>query len=369
LSPIIQQCLEKRYQIFINNIFKRVIYSVVLIFQITYLFPSEISIHLEKSFFLEQTTEATLGRIYDMAIDEEENIYIPDSSFSNIKIFNKTGKLLNIFGRKGAGPSEFVSPTKIAIDQHTICIQDTGQLKYIILDRNFEELARCFYLLSGHTFVLDGEKIIANEFYRDKKGQRYRGVILDFKGKVMQTLIPLKGSQSDALEVATDSLAFIDISRKGNIFLAKSGRVFIYKFDTNGKLLKNFGLQPAYFKPPQKTKDFDVMLKWGRAPQGRTAGEHWYKSSSWVSGLFVLDEILGIIIRSFNQEEGKWDCYIQLYDLDGNIIEDGIRLPEIGNSTNTGFFLRSNHIDTIYILEESPDEPVQFQFFRYKVEH
>lgn len=345
---------------------KGLIRIFILMISIGRLFSYQ-GVYLEKSFVLDQTTEP-LGKIHDMAVDEKEYIYIPDSSFSNLKVYDQDGRLVKVFGKKGEGPGEFLSPTKIAIHRDRICIQDLGGLRYIMFDRDFRELTRVFYFMSGHAFILDGDRIIANEFYRDDRGLGYKGIILDYHGEVLHTLISLKKKESDIWDTVTDSVGFVDASEKDNIYLAKSGRVLIFKFSKNGKLINSFGRQPSYFLPPKKTEDYETMIKWGPAPKGRLAGERWYNSFSWVSGLFVLRKHLGIVIRGPRSQKGKRDCDIQLYDLENKIIIDGIRLPEVGDSTSSGFVVKSDHIKTIYILEESPDDPVQCRFYKYKLE-
>lgn len=315
---------------------------------------------LIRSFNLEQKIER-LGRIYNFAVDESENIFIPDSANSNIKVYNSVGKLIRIMGRKGAGPSEFIDPVRISINKDTVVIADVGALNYKILDRNFNEVNRFFFLLSGQPFVITDKVIISNEFWRENEKRQFRGVIIDFSGKNIKGLIEIK-RPFDIWEAVIDSYGYIDFSGAGDIFLVKSGNVLIYKFDKEGNFINTFGHQPPYFIPPKRSKDFENMVKWGRAPQGREAGERWYRSSSWVSGLFTLEKTLGIAIRTFNQKESKWDCSLQLYDFNGNIIEDNLKLLELSSSSNTGFSICSDHKQRVYVFEERENYHPESEF-------
>lgn len=307
-----------------------------------------------------------LGRVYDFAVDENELIYVPDSAFSNVKVFDSSGKGIKTIGRKGGGPSEIIDPVRNSLDKERILIEDVGLLKYIVFDREFRELKRIFYLLSGQPFVYKGDKIIANEFFRKTDSQGFRGIILDLNGNVVKGLIE-QGNAGDAWDAIKDAMGYIDVSPGGDIFLAKSGGVNIFKFDGEGNLLKRFGVQPKYFISAQRTREFDEMVKWGRASQGREAGQKWYRSSSWVTGVFVLKEKLGIPIRTFSIEENKWECYLQIYDFDGNLLEDGLKLPELGSSSNRGFSVRSDHDQNVYFLEEVESDPPQYQFYHYRI--
>lgn len=331
------------------------------------IFPADkIQIKLVASFHLDQTNQP-IGRVYDIAVDDNENIYVPDGSFANIKIFNDKGRLLKIFGKKGAGPGEFIDPARIDIEGNRIAVQDVGQLKYLIFDREFNEIKRFFYLLSGQSFILDGERIITNEYFRDKNEKEFRGVILDLSGRVLKGLIQIKRQGQDVWSIVSDAFAYIDSSKEGKIYFVKSGRVFFYIFTKEGNFIKNFGVPPSFFIAPKRTKDFDEMVKWGRAPQGREAAKRWYSSSSWVSGIFVFEDFLGIPIRTFEPDENIWKCLLQFYDLEGNLLEEGIELPEVRSSSHTGFFVESNHRDKIYILKEIEGDEIQYNFYKYEV--
>lgn len=335
------------------------------------LFPlslhSKTKVELLSKFNLDQTNEI-IGRCWNIAVDEKENIYIPDMPQGNIKIYSKKGKLIRTVGKKGAGPGEFVSPMRVDVDNEIICVQDPGQFKYFIFDRNFILIGKFFYLISGSdTFVIDKNKLITNSYLRDKEGNEFKGVIFDFQGKTIKTLLPLPYPKDDAWNRITDSGAYIDISKE-YIFLAKMREVKIFKFTKDGVLVKTFGKSPPWFTPCKKTKDFDEMIRWGRSPEGIKAGERWYSSFSWVSGLFVLEDFLGITIRKFNKKQERWECFLQFYDFEGRLLGEEIKLEETGYSSYDGFFLDSNHKDRIYILEiDEKAESPQYIFFIYKV--
>jgi hypothetical protein len=65
-------------------------------------------------------------RLRGIDVDEEGNIYVADMSNYRIQKFDKTGKYLLTFGRKGQGPGEFELPTAVHIDGKTgnVLVQD-----------------------------------------------------------------------------------------------------------------------------------------------------------------------------------------------------------------------------------------------------
>ena len=106
---------------------------IILIIPLIVFLTENDKVKLTSQFLLDQTKEP-LGRPGDIEVHDNGNIFITDRAFGNIKIYNQYGSLVRIFGRKGAGPDEFVSPNHIEIDERNICVQDMGQLKYIIFD-------------------------------------------------------------------------------------------------------------------------------------------------------------------------------------------------------------------------------------------
>lgn len=325
------------------------------------------TVKLVDQFYLDQKREC-LALPGDMTIDEQENIFVTDSKLCNVKIYNKKGSLIKRFGRKGGGPEEFLAPYTIDYDGDKLCVQDVELSKYLIFNKDLKEIKRFFYLVDGHDFVLQGNRIISNDYFMDeKKGNDFRGVILDFSGKVIKALMPIPYSKDDAWNRVTNSKSFVDVSQNGDIYFVKEKEVKFFKFSKKGEFLKNFGKNPPYFNPCQKTRDFEHAIFSFDPDRGR-AWERWRSSFSWVSGIFVLEDLLGIAIRNFNKKANKWECFLQFYDLNGNLLEEGLKLKEVGTSSDTGFFMDSNHKDRIYILETTEDEVPQYRFFKYKVE-
>jgi len=66
-------------------------------------------------------------------VDEEENIYVLDSKEIRIKIFDKNGKPLRTCGKKGQGPGEIQTPTRMYLtSEKEILIYDQGNRYFLI---------------------------------------------------------------------------------------------------------------------------------------------------------------------------------------------------------------------------------------------
>ena len=351
--------------------FIAIISAIILIFPGVFL-SAEDKVTLISKFQLDQTKQP-LMQPGDIEVSGEK-LFVTDRPSGNIKIYNKDGTLDSTFGRKGAGPGEFTSPNYIEIADGKICVQDMGQLKYIIFDENFNEITRFFFLMGAQPFVIDDNRIINYEYFRHEDGKEFEGAIIDFSGgkaKIIKELRPYPYSKDDSWNRIVSMKGFIDIQQdKKYIYLVDENKVEIYKYNREGEFQKKFGKNPNYFRVAQRTSDYETYVKLGRAPEGIAAGRRWMRNFSWITGLFALENGLGLAIKNFESNEKKWELYLRFYDFGGNLLEEGIKLKEVGSplAEDERFLIDSNNKDCVYILECNEDiDPPQYTFYVYKI--
>jgi hypothetical protein len=69
---------------------------------------------------------ASFGRISSVIADERGNVYVADQQASEIRVFDERGAHLRTIGRRGQGPSEFVSLYSLAWMGDTLMVLDPG---------------------------------------------------------------------------------------------------------------------------------------------------------------------------------------------------------------------------------------------------
>jgi len=84
--------------------------------------------------------EYLFSEVRDLAVDEEENIYVLDFKEPFISVFDKSGKRSRTIGKRGQGPGEIQGPT-------SLCVTPRGEL--LVNDRGNRFL---------HVYTLRGER-------------------------------------------------------------------------------------------------------------------------------------------------------------------------------------------------------------------
>jgi len=79
---------------------------------------------------------AAFPSVASIAVDSKENIYVLDFRSSSVKKFNKKGKFVKSFGKRGNGPGEFTFAESITINNDTIGINDFQSAKIVQFDSN-----------------------------------------------------------------------------------------------------------------------------------------------------------------------------------------------------------------------------------------
>jgi hypothetical protein len=94
-----------------------------------------------------------------LAVDNEENIYVPDTKACHVRVFDKNGNPVKTIGRKGEGPGELMFPSGIQI---------TARGEIVVQSRAFL-----------HLFSLQGE------FLRRLNAASMRQPIINSKGHII----------------------------------------------------------------------------------------------------------------------------------------------------------------------------------------
>jgi hypothetical protein len=138
---------------------------------------------------LEQPDSAPIVRLSGIDVDQSGNILLGDVSESNVKLFDRSGQLVHIFGRKGDGPGEFSQPRFPRFGPDGMIYVADAQLSRITVFRPTGDLIKTIPLLEfspimGFEPLVDGSFLVTGPggqnhavYQFDSAGQLVRGFL------------------------------------------------------------------------------------------------------------------------------------------------------------------------------------------------
>jgi len=129
-------------------------------------------------------------RLRGLDIDAEGNIYVADMSNFRVQKFDKTGKYLLTFGRKGQGPGEFEMPMSVHIEEKTgnVLVQDMSAIEVFAPDGKPIRAIKPEHFNRDFQVAPDGS-IIALMMISAETQTSHRLGKLASDGKVVQTYV------------------------------------------------------------------------------------------------------------------------------------------------------------------------------------
>ena len=189
----------------------------------------------------------------------------------------------------------------------------------------------------------------------------------DFKGRIKNYLFPKEYKYDGEKNGRVISLfTKVDYNSKYIYFIWK-GSLKIYLIDSEkGYLGKNFGKIPWFYNRP-KSKP---LIK---AYDNRDKDEYFKVARKFtrVDGIFANDNFVGIIISKYNFGKQIYEYWVQLYDVEGKILINGVKLKEAGDYDDYDHcyaFLKNKNL--LYILGKKfseEGENIEFKIFKYKI--
>jgi len=178
------------------------------------------------------------SQIRSVQVDEEENIYVLDSKEIRIKVFDKNGKPLRTFGKKGQGPGEIQMPTRMYL---------TPKKEILIYDQGNRRLS--FYSLDGKCL----REISTAKYF-------FSRTIPDSKGNIItQQLIPGEKVYNEIKKYDLDLNPVISIA---SIELERNFRVLNMVTPTlNVRVMNNDNIVWGY------PEDYEIFVV---SPEGQT---------------------------------------------------------------------------------------------------
>ncbi len=139
--------------------------------------------------------DTVFGQPFNVALDDEENVYVSDSVLHKLMVFDKRGKKLRSFG------DDLVRPTGLALDR-------VRRLVYVTDTANVES-------------------------------SKHRVVVYDFEGKYLRDVGNGRGAGDGEFNFPN----YLALDAAGNLYVVDAMNFRVQVFDPEGKFLRKFGVQ------------------------------------------------------------------------------------------------------------------------------
>jgi hypothetical protein len=338
---------------------------------------------------IKQTRKITLYQSHDTFIKKpgsfivtvDDMILIFDSNASHIKIYNSDGKLVNIFGKKGMGPDEFVRPYLSAYKEPFVVIGDFGRKTFFIYKRFGKEsfkFERKFLLLEmayDLHLINDGKLLIAG-YKMSNNRKEYNLYEYDFKNHRHEFILPSEtsyglNSHKIYLKKYSEEISYIgglqycDFS-EDSIYLVWTGDIKIIKVDRKSKKYTFFGKKTENFVQPYVNTEI-------RKAYNERNHKLLYKfdnDMSYVKDIFVLSSKKVGVVYVGPLKNKKMSVMLQLYTCSGEFIKECEVLKS--NASHQfelfSFFIKAKNNLYIMDTETTQDFDQHYKIHEYRIE-
>lgn len=261
-------------------------------------------------------TGPVVGQAVQVRMLPNETIVILDQYGADVFLFSKDGKFIKKLGSKGEGPGEYRSPTRLQVDKSgNIYVFDASSYKIIVYD-SVGEFIRSFLIRGYPSRLFSG----SNKLYIQKfePGDGNTIDVYDFRGEHLKSFSPLPKEYEEVL-IHVSSAGGIVVDNGDNLYQILPTNFNIFKFSSEGKLVKKFGNVPKYYK------GFEKGL---RNIERRTLQRLIYEKTM-IYDLFFLEPNL-IIVQLINHDVNRTPImYLEIYTTEGQHIGGNISVQNL----------------------------------------
>lgn len=265
------------------------------------------------------TDETMIFEIRSVQVGAGGEIFVLDDKIGQVKIYGFDGRHLRTIGKKGQGPGELQSPSRMTMTSDgNLCFLDLGNNRISIYSPDGTCLKET---------PLTGSRPI--RFLPDSRGFGY-GDLLDFQGGIKDVLLKFD-PKLDKIATIT-SLVIVDnpseqmvpvemfrltyqVDREDRLVWASTGAYELNVVDANGQPVRK--IIREYEKKPFSRADRDRMIKEhfdGRTPPSGVVP--FFAPHKSVLYYFILDDEGRFYVRTYEKDRGGRFFY-DVFDREG----------------------------------------------------
>lgn len=290
--------------------------------------PSKIRLEEDFTIGAGDDPDKSFSEVSSFEVDDNGTIYALDFKDVKIKIFDKTGKFVTLFGEKGQGPGEFDMPAGIHLSpDDELVIEDALGRKLVFFDKkgNFIRNISLADKLGVVNVLMDLEGgFMAREmgleqnqmFFEMKKYDREFTPLFTLDKIEFSLPIPGSGNKINIMDI----MAVYQFDNEGNIFYGRNIKYEIKVLTPDGKHIRSIRRE---FDPVKITEeDIEKMLK--LVPNtgiGNIQDLFEFPKNFPPYQYFTIDEENRLFVRTWEKGKIEDEFAVDVFDAEGRYIE------------------------------------------------
>jgi len=293
-------------------------------------------------------TEYLFAELRSVGVDDEERIWALDWEDIKVRIFDKKGKLLNTFGKKGEGPQELQSPSRMVVKKEGVAaILDLNKLAFYAADgRCLKELSTARSRMARYRF--DSRGFI----YADSLdlGEKWRMSILryDPELKLLGTMASYEEPFQPGQMNAFTALVLFHVTKSDHLAWVATPRYEIDLVDPDGRPVRKILKDYKRLKVTDEAKKRILKERWGdRASSLKIVFPEEFPPMD----VFLADDEDRFYVRTY-ETDGHGARWHDVFDPEGRCFTR-FALPE----DEMAFIVKNNKLYTL-IQEDEEGRPL-----------
>jgi hypothetical protein len=310
------------------------------------------------------------------SVTEDETFILADVKNGDFKLYDNTGNIIKIWGKRGPGPDEFGVPAFCDYQKSYFSFIDLKKRKIFVYktkeDKDFEKVKEILCPSLATDIKLKGDKVLVSGFIRNSKGNKFELYMKDLKNQTTSYLLPAKTKYGFKSKGKYKEIAPIGISgfcdfEGDTIYFVWEGNLRIIRINLKTKEIDSFGEQTKNYIKPKATSS--LTSAYNKLKKELIHKEK--RKMSYVIGVFADKDVVGLIYSNFNKALSIWQMTLQLYSPNGELLKE-IFLPEARNYDDTMgcsfFYIKEKKL--LYFLSRELDSEFQdaLKILKYKIQ-
>jgi len=240
-------------------------------------------LQMKKMWWIETAGNDVFGAIQEIDITPDGKVYILDAKNFKIFIFDKDGKFMSAFGRRGEGPGEIKNlqmGAQLFSIGNSIIVVDRGRIHFFTQKGEFKRTALYPFQTKPQTFVSEDVFISAPATIDDPRKPEAKIKLYNLKDnaeKIIATFTPFKkatASEKNRGNQVIIAIVIGDITplmmvryHDGKIYQGMTSQYRIHIMDLEGKPVDSFGIENREPKKISSQYKKELGEQFNDAPQ------------------------------------------------------------------------------------------------------